>query len=68
MENGFVTYHDLIKCGFKQHTARNIIRQTKASMVQKGYALYLNQRLGTVPREAVESIIGSPLNGDVENE
>lgn len=54
--------------GFKQHTARDIIRQAKQRMVQKGYPLYLNRNLGRVPRSVVESILGSPINGAVENE
>ncbi|MGJ3916708.1 DUF3173 family protein [Limosilactobacillus fermentum] len=37
-------------------------------MVQKGYPLYLNRNLGRVPRSVVESILGSPMNGAVENE
>ncbi|WP_416276509.1 DUF3173 family protein [Limosilactobacillus fermentum] len=49
-------------------TPRDIIRQAKQRMVQKGYPLYLNRNLGRVPRSVVESILGSPMNGAVENE
>lgn len=68
MDKSFVCYQDLMALGFKQHTARDIIRQAKQRMVQKGYPLYLNRNLGRVPRSVVESIFGSPMNGAVENE
>lgn len=64
MDKSFVCYQDLMALGFKQHTARDIIKR----MVQKGYPLYLNRNLGRVPRSVVESILGSPMNGAVENE
>jgi len=51
----------LIEIGYPQATAQSIIRQAKALMVQKGYAFYANKRLGRVPREAVEEIIGTKL-------
>ena len=43
MDKSFVCYQDLMALGFKQHTARDIIRQAKQRMVQKGYPLYLNR-------------------------
>ncbi|MBM6586262.1 DUF3173 domain-containing protein [Pediococcus acidilactici] len=61
MEKKFITYQDLIQYGFKKHTAIEIIHQAKNNMVKKGYPIYLNRRLGAVPREAVESIVGACL-------
>jgi len=52
---------DLVKLGYQPYTAVNIVRQAKALMVQKGYHFYNNKRLGRVPKEAVEEIIGCQL-------
>lgn len=51
----------LIELGYPKSTAQNIIRQAKALMVQKGYPFYTNKRLGRVPKEAVEEIIGAKI-------
>lgn len=50
--------------GFKEHTAKNIIQQAKHLMVSKGFGLYNNKRIGTVPTWAVEEIVGVRLNGE----
>ncbi|MBZ0313472.1 DUF3173 domain-containing protein [Clostridium butyricum] len=52
---------DLIQMGYKKYQAISLIREAKAIMVQKGCAYYNNKRLGRVPREAVESILGVSL-------
>lgn len=62
---------DLINFGYPEHTSREIIRQAKVKMVQKGYAFYNNRRLGRVPTNVVESIIGvqlSELESEVTND
>ena len=53
---------DLINMGYNPYTAVSIIRQAKQIMVQKGYALYNNRRLGHVPISAVEEILGVSLH------
>lgn len=52
---------DLIKLGYKKYQAISLIRQAKAIMVERGCAYYNNKRLGRVPREVVESILGVSL-------
>ncbi|MGE7916241.1 DUF3173 domain-containing protein [Lysinibacillus xylanilyticus] len=52
---------DLIKLGYKKYQAISLIRQSKAIMVQKGCPYYNNKRLGRVPRDVVESILGVSL-------
>ncbi|MDK4396676.1 DUF3173 domain-containing protein [Enterococcus faecalis] len=47
--------------GYPENTASNIIRQAKKIMVQQGYPFYNNKRLGRVPKETVESILGCEL-------
>ena len=44
--------------GFPKHTARSIIKQSKIQLVNRGLTLYANNRIGTVPREIVEEILG----------
>ena len=52
---------DLIKLGYKKYQAISLIRQSKAIMVKKGCPYYNNKRLGRVPRDVVESILGVSL-------
>lgn len=66
-----VTKNDLMELGYRKYTAEGIIREAKTTMVQKGYPLYLNRRIGVVPKEAVESIIGGRITkekGDLVGE
>ena len=60
-QNDFTEFDDLVKLGYAKATAQQIIRQTKLNMVQQGYTIYNNRRLGTVPIEAVEEILGFKL-------
>lgn len=52
---------DLEQLGFKTHQAVTIIRQAKIRMVNRGYPYYNNKRVGVVPRQVIEEIIGIPL-------
>lgn len=61
MENRTICKDDLISMGYAPHTASTLIRQAKIIMVQRGYPFYNNKRLGRVPRETVESILGVEL-------
>ena len=58
---------DLVKLGYKNYQAISLIRQAKAIMVQKGCPYYNNKRLGRVPRDVVESILGVSLISEVSN-
>lgn len=53
-----ITKDDLVKMGYTIGTAQSIIRQAKYAMVNKGFTFYSNRRLGRVPVEIVEEIIG----------
>lgn len=61
MINNTISKDDLVKIGYKEHTAISIIRQAKQNMVQQGYSFYNNKRLGRVPITAVETILGFSL-------
>lgn len=61
MNKKTVNSNDLIYLGYAKATAQQIIRQSKLNMVKQGYTIYNNRRLGTVPIEAVEEILGFKL-------
>lgn len=62
MSKETINYEVLLDYGFKPHQARDIIREARALMVQKGYPLYNNKRLGVVPRYIVSDITGISFN------
>lgn len=68
INNNTVTKKELTELGYRENTAVEIIRQAKRSMVQQGYEFYTNRRLGRVPIEAVEAIIGASLRKDAGND
>ncbi|HFI0633133.1 TPA: DUF3173 family protein [Streptococcus suis] len=56
---------DLIRLGYRKHTAITIIQAVKQDLVyNKGIPFYKNRRLGLVPRESVETLIGVKLDED----
>lgn len=57
-----VTKKDLTELGFGNSQSSDIIRKAKRLMVNKGFAYYENRRLGRVPLEAVEEILGFKIN------
>lgn len=57
-----ITRKDLIALGYGPSFSRDIIRQAKCLMVQKGYSFYNTKKLGRVPVEAVEEVLGVALN------
>lgn len=56
-----VDYKKIMELGFTKSTAQQTIRQAKQKMVQQGYTVYSNRRLGSVPISAVEEILGFKL-------
>lgn len=57
-----ITKDDLIKLGFGVSQSCDIIRKAKRLIVNKGYGYYENRRLGRVPVEAVEEILGIKID------
>lgn len=53
-----VNKNDLISIGFPKSTAQNIIKQAKVELVKEGFTLYLNKRIGSVPKKSVDKIVG----------
>ena len=67
MKKVLIEKKDLMDLGFKEYTSRQIIRQGKDIMIERGYPLYESKRLGTVPVKVVEEIIGCSLDGVSNN-
>ena len=57
-----VTKEELMNLGYGKYQAEDIIRKAKAVMVSRGYSYYLNKRVGKVPVEAVESVLGIEMD------
>ena len=62
-----VNYKDVMHLGFTRHTARSVIKQAKVQLVNRGYTIYENNHIGTVPKEIVEEILGLkfPIQEDI---
>lgn len=61
-----VNKEKLEQFGFKPATASRLIREAKGVMVTKGYLFYDNPKLGIVPTEAIEEILGFKLEKELE--
>lgn len=59
--NNVIQYKDLVELGYTVGTARSVIKQAKQIMINKGFSFYDNKRLGTVPLEVVEEILGTKI-------
>ena len=53
-----ITRQDLVSLGYQSETARKIIAQAKLILISRGYPFYDNRRLGRVPVNVVEEILG----------
>lgn len=60
-----VTKQDLIRLGYGNSYAANIMREAKKLMIKKGFVFYESKKLNSVPREAVEEVLGMALPNDV---
>lgn len=56
-----VTKYDLIELGFSPGTARKIIHTGKVLLVNRGFAIYNNKRIGTIPATIAEELLGIEL-------
>ena len=56
-----ITRQDLVSLGYQSETARKIIAQAKSILIIRGYLFYDNKRLGRVPINVVEEILGVQL-------
>ncbi|MEK4150674.1 DUF3173 family protein [Carnobacterium sp. FSL E2-0243] len=54
----FITAQDLQELDYSKSSSQRIIRIAKLRLVQEGFELYSNRRLGCVPKEMVERLTG----------
>lgn len=59
-----VTKQDLVKLGYGNSFAADIMREAKKLMVKKGFVFYESKKLNRVPCEAVEEVLGIELSND----
>ncbi|MCC9876683.1 DUF3173 family protein, partial [Streptococcus agalactiae] len=52
-----VTKDDLVALGFSEGTSRSIIRKGKHLLVQRGFYVYDNKRIGTIPATIAEELL-----------
>lgn len=55
------TKQDLMKKGYREYQAREIIREAKLMLVKRGCPFYLSKGKGRVPKWAIEEILGYEL-------
>jgi hypothetical protein len=53
-----VTHMDIMNYGYPEGTARRVIREGKKLLVQRGFLLYKNKRIGRIPKSIAEEILG----------
>ena len=58
-----VTKNDLIALGFSEGTSKRIIRQGKEILITRGFTVYQNKRIGTIPATIATELLGF----DVQN-
>lgn len=57
-----ITKTDIVNLGYGESFASNIIRQSKALLVTRGYSFYQSKKVNRVPVEIVEEILGINLS------
>ena len=58
-----VTKNDLVALGFSEGTYKRIIRQGKELLITRGFTVYQNKRIGTIPATIATELLGF----DVQN-
>lgn len=53
-----INKNDLIALGFSEGTSKRIIRQGKELLVSRGFEVYKNKRVGTIPTTIVTELLG----------
>lgn len=53
-----VNKSDLVSLGFSEGTAKRIIRQGKELLVSRGFGIYKNKRIGTIPATVATELLG----------
>lgn len=68
MEKTMISYGDLVRIGFPANQARKIIRCAKTKLVLQGYSFYNGRKVGLVPIQVVEEILGHIITTKMESD
>lgn len=53
-----VNKNDLVSLGYSEGTSKRIIRQGKDILVKRGFTVYQNKRIGTIPATVATELLG----------
>lgn len=63
-----INKNDLVALGFSEGTSKRIIRQGKKLLVTRGFNVYQNKRIGTIPATIANELLGFDISVGIENE
>ncbi|MDG3133181.1 DUF3173 domain-containing protein [Streptococcus suis] len=53
-----INKNDLVALGFSEGTSKRIIRQGKELLIARGFFVYRNKRIGTIPASVATELLG----------
>ena len=62
-----INKNDLVALGFSEGTSKRIIRQGKKLLVTRGFNVYQNKRIGTIPATIANELLGFDISVGIEN-
>ena len=60
--------NDLVALGFSEGTSKRIIRHGKKLLVTRGFNVYQNKRIGTIPATIANELLGFDISVGIEND
>lgn len=63
-----INKNDLVALGFSEGTSKRIIRQGKKLLVTRGFNVYQNKRIGTIPANIANELLGFDISVGIEND
>ena len=63
-----INKNDLVALGFSEGTSKRIIRQGKKLLVTRGFNVYQNKRIGTIPATIANELLGFDIAVGIEND
>lgn len=63
-----INKNDLVALEFSEGTSKRIIRQGKKLLVTRGFNVYQNKRIGTIPATIANELLGFDISVGIEND
>lgn len=63
-----INKNDLVALGFSEGTSKRIIRQGKKLLVTRGFNVYQNKRIGTIPATIANELLGFDISTGIEDD